>query len=323
MSLDNKWLTERLSEARQGSKQWTAIFEAVQEWASEGLFPEIEQLKDARRSFSADHRALNLLIDDLGDFFEHQYFDTEEERSRQNHIDLLWRRHELHNKHLTTAFESYVNRVMKLHGMTVRWEPLYWREDQDYSDAQFYPKIGPFDEHCQLASQRGAVFADISYISAESSEWIIEKLIYAMDRARKILPEHLVLESAIINRKSDAFRISHVARLVPAIMLSYATNKNDINTGYVGAKSNQVSFLGHTSSASNASYHANADDTNTGHVSVKSGRVGLMGHTASASNAAYNANTNNVNTAHVELARDIEGIKSILSQAYIAHASNK
>jgi len=320
----DKWLSERLSPARYSSAQWRALYEAVEEWAKQGLFPDIDRLKEARKTFTTDREALNLLIDDMGDFFEHEDLSSYEERLRQNHIDILWRRHELHNKRLTIAFESYVNRVMKLHGMTLTWEPLYWRRDQDYSNAQLYPKIGILDEHCELLSQRGSIYADITYISAESADWIVDKLEYAMDRARKILPEHIVVDSAIIHRRKDTHWFHHLTTLANAVMITYATNKGDLNVGYVDSETRLISLLGHTSNASNVAFYHNLGDTNTAHIENETKQIGLIGHTTNATAIAGSDNKGDHNTGHVKADdEELNRLRASIRQAYIAHAKGK
>jgi hypothetical protein len=137
-----EWLSGRLSPARQESAVWVELFQVIEQWFDEYVFPAVERLKDARRTFGQDDEALNRLIDEFGDFFEVPEID-EEARGIQRHIDLLWRRHELHKKRTTVAFDSYVNRVMRLNGLDFQWHPLYWRSGDDYATCAFYPLL-PF-----------------------------------------------------------------------------------------------------------------------------------------------------------------------------------
>lgn len=290
VTMSDQWLSSRLSDARKNSPQWVALFEAIEEWTAEGLLPEIAKLKDAKKTFSEDRQSLNLTIEDMGDFFDYEDL-TDASRAKQNHIDILWRRHELHNKRLTVAFESYVNRVMKLHGMSINWEPLYYRSDEDYATANFYPKIGSLEEHAQLPTQRGSIFTDISYLSPQSSGWIVDKLNLALSRARQILPEHIVAESAIIKREVKTRNVHFAATLGAPIMACYGTNKGDVNTGHVIGPSVRQSFAGTTTNLSNATYGNNKGDINIGGVNVEG--------------------------------NSLDSLRATISQAHIAHASGK
>lgn len=222
-----EWLSGRLSPARQESQVWIELFQVIEQWLDEYVFPAVERLKDARRTFGQDDEALNRLIDEFGDFFEAPEID-EDARGIQRHIDLLWRRHELHKKRTTVAFDSYVNRVMRLNGLDFQWHPLYWKNDDNYATCQFYPKITAFADKCHLLSSRGCIIIDLDKIAGYDNDWLVDRIQRAQERARKIIPEHIVLEPAMMLRNPVVARhISHAGAKWMGVM--FASNAGDTN----------------------------------------------------------------------------------------------
>lgn len=236
------WLSARLSPARQTSPIWREIMETVEEWQASQVFPKIERLKHARKTFSDDDEALNRLINELGDFFEVPEID-DNTRGKQKHLDLLWRRHELHKKRTTVAFDSYVNRVLSLHGLDAKWMPLYWRKKDDYATCTFFPKLREFESLCELLSSRGAIFLDLDTVPiGHSSEWLVERMDLAYKRARKIIPEHLVIDAGIVQRKVITEKTRIQAVVNKAWVYANGTNQGDINTAHADVDIGNVAF---------------------------------------------------------------------------------
>ncbi len=230
-----EWLSGRLSPARQESRVWVELFQIIEQWFDEYVFPAVERLKDARRTFGQDDEALNRLIDEFGDFFEVPEID-EEARGIQRHVDLLWRRHELHKKRTTVAFDSYVNRVMRLNGLDFQWYPLYWQSGDDYATCRFYPKIPTFADKCDHLSSRGCIIIDLDKITGYESNWLGDRIQRAQERARKIVPEHIVIEPAMMLREPIVARhISHaVARWIGVVFASNADDSSTMRANGVG-----------------------------------------------------------------------------------------
>lgn len=262
----DEWLSGRLSPSRQESAVWVELFQVIEQWFDEYVFPAVERLKDARRTFGQDDEALNRLIDEFGDFFEVPEID-EEARGIQRHIDLLWRRHELHKKRTTVAFDSYVNRVMRLNGLDFQWHPLYWEAGTDYATCRFYPKIHIFFEKCNYLSSRGCIIIDLDKIAGYDNSWLADRIQRAQERARKIIPEHIVLEPAMMLRSPAMARhVSHARASWLGVI--HATNAGDINTMRASGKgSNRVVHSG--AKMMSISHSDNQGNQNTAHMNGK------------------------------------------------------
>ncbi len=286
----NKWLSERLSPARQESSVWVELFEAIEEWADTSIFPEVERLKDARKAFGSDDTALNYLISEMGDFFEVPEIDGNT-REVQRHVDLLWRRHELHKKRLTVAFDSYLNRVLNLHGLSASWEPLYWKSGEDYANCDLYPNIGILSDYCDHLSSRGAVYVDIDRSEIPSNDWLFEKLKLANQRARKVVPAHIVVDGNILRRGLNGCTLKAVGQLRKGWMIGYATNEGDFNISRVDGevRSKTISAVSNPKKVIHATNKADSNTArvNSSHDSRSFGGSGKPIH------IAYGAGTTN------------------------------
>ena len=281
-----EWLSGRLSPARKESAVWVELFQVIEQWFDEYVFPAVERLKDARRTFGQDDEALNRLIDEFGDFFEVPEID-EEARGIQRHIDLLWRRHELHKKRTTVAFDSYVNRVMRLNGLDFQWHPLYWKKGDDYATCAFYPKLPEYQHYCDNLSSRGAVLLDLNSVPRGfEPEWLTRRTELAIARAKKISPEHIVVNDAVMQRHSAATGTAFTSILSKAWMIRYASNKGDVNLAHGAGEAPSIGIGFATSSPSLSGFALNSGDVNTASAIVNASppihRAGISSRTASA-----------------------------------------
>lgn len=292
-----EWLSGRLSTARQESQVWVELFQVIEQWIDEYVFPAVERLKDARRTFGKDDEALNRLIDEFGDFFEVPEID-EEARGIQRHIDILWRRHELHKKRTTVAFDSYVNRVMRLNGLDFQWHPLYWKKGGDYATCAFYPKLPEYQHYCDNLSSRGTVFLDLNIVPyGTDTEWLVRRTELAIARAKKITPEHIVVNDAVMHRHSATSGITFVSLLSTAWMVRYASNKGDVNVAHITSNSFGSIFAG-IPQASFAGYASNDGDVNIAHGHGDAPDINMGIASSSAKSAGYSSNRGDVNIAH-------------------------
>lgn len=292
----NEWLSGRLSPARQESAVWVALFQVIEQWFDECVFPSVERLKDARRTFGQDDEALNRLIDELGDFFEVPEIDAEV-RGIQRHIDLLWRRHELHKKRTTVAFDSYVNRVMLLNGLNFQWYPLYWRAGDDYATCKFYPKLPEYQHFCDHLSSRGTVLLNLNTVPyGIDTEWLVRRTELAIARAKKITPEHIVVNDAVMHRHSATGSISFLSFSSKAWAICYASNKGDVNVAHIVSESFMGMGSGHPAAAS-VGYATNQNDVNIacGVGAIADVNMGVI--TSSVKSAGYGSNAGDVNVA--------------------------
>lgn len=291
-----EWLSGRLSTARQESQVWVELFQVIEQWIDEYVFPAVERLKDARRTFGKDDEALNRQIDEFGDFFEVPEID-EEARGIQRHIDILWRRHELHKKRTTVAFDSYVNRVMRLNGLDFQWHPLYWKKGGDYATCAFYPKLPEYQHYCDNLSSRGTVLLDLNSVPRGfEPEWLTRRTELAIARAKKISPEHIVVNDAVMQRHSAATGTAFTSILSKAWMIRYASNKGDFNLAHITSHSS-IGIAHGVPVASSAGYVSNAGDVNLAHGAGESPSIGIGFATSFPSLSGFASNSGDVNTA--------------------------
>ena len=291
-----EWLSGRLSPARQESAVWVELFQVIEQWFDEYVFPAVERLKDARRTFGQDDEALNRLIDEFGDFFEVPEID-EEARGIQRHIDLLWRRHELHKKRTTVAFDSYVNRVMRLNGLDFQWHPLYWAAGDDYATCAFYPLLPEYRNYCDNLSSRGTVFLDLNIVPhGFDSRWLVRRTELAIARAKRITPEHIVVNDAVMHRHSATSQFSFVSLLSKGWMARYASNRGDVNVAHITSNS-FGSICAGIPQESFAGYASNRGDVNIAHGHGDAPNINMGMTSSSAKIAGYICNDGDVNIA--------------------------
>ena len=260
----SKWLSQRLTSSRRSSPVWVGLYESIEEWHACYVFPAIDRLRDSRKTFTKDDEALTRLIGDMGDFFEVPEIDSET-RGIQRHLDLLWRKHELHKKRTTVAFDSYVNRVMKLHGISLSWMPLYWRKDEDYSTAKFYPKLKEFQEFQGNLSSRGYVYLDLDSMPHKRAAWIDEKITLGSERAREIIPEHLVINGSVLHRRVIASKVNYYAIVNKPLVLAFGGNKGDHHEAHVNS-TNKTTYLATMNSSAVINSGSNKGDHHEAHV---------------------------------------------------------
>lgn len=292
----DEWLSGRLSPARQESAVWVELFQVIEQWLDEYVFPSVERLKDARRTFGQDDEVLNRLIDELGDFFEVPEIDAEV-RGIQRHIDLLWRRHELHKKRTTIALDSYVNRVMLLNGLNFQWYPLYWRAGDDYATCKFYPKLPEYQHFCDYLSSRGTVLLNLNTVPyGTDTQWLVRRTELAIARAKKISPEHIVVNDAVMQRHSAATGTAFTSILSKAWMIRYASNKGDFNLAHITSHSS-IGIAHGVPVASSAGYVSNAGDVNLAHGAGEAPSIGIGFATSFPSLSGFASNSGDANTA--------------------------
>lgn len=242
--MSEKWLSSRLTKSRKKSPVWVALNEVIEEFWEQVVFPDIERLRVARKLYSNDEELLNNLIEEMGDFFEAPEID-EFTRNIQRHIDLLWRRSELHNKNLQLAFDSYVNRVMVLHNLNFKWLPLYWRRDEEYETATFYPALPELSHYADNLSSRGSIYADLGSLENKPAEWIEDKINLAINRAKKILPINLVIEGGLLARDTRSNRFVFFKPRIKAYMVAHGVSeKGRKYTLEINGKTSLITDLG-------------------------------------------------------------------------------
>ncbi len=201
----DKWLSGRLTDARLTSDIWTQLFEAIEELWGEMVFPSVERLKYARKTFTQDREALARLMNELGDVFEVPIAME----SYEQHLGILRRRWEVHRKRVQPMLQSLLERNFP--GLGAVWQALYCPKDQSYSNANLVTiEQLNTDEKSVLNSHFLTSRGNIS-IFLPAFRWLMSKrgqddkeILEAVYRqARRILPEHIVLEFLSLRDHAD------------------------------------------------------------------------------------------------------------------------
>lgn len=116
--MENNWLKERLTKAKQNSKLWGAFVDALQDVWNDNIGPILIRISNRKSFFTMDSEDMNTRISEYGRFF----IIEESDKSRRPML-LTQRLDEVHFKGTYRPIEQTFWR--EFGEMPISWEPLY------------------------------------------------------------------------------------------------------------------------------------------------------------------------------------------------------
>lgn len=157
-----KWLVERLTKSKQGSPQWVALAEALEEYWDTHFFNELQTFEDSKNIFTASEDHLNQKIAEFGDYFDTALpLDTSGKR-----LSISWQRANIHEKDTIVPFVNSLS--VNFAGLGVTWEPLYSNKSQPYARDNLFTEqevqIKKWDLNDFWMTSRGKIAVDLTHL---------------------------------------------------------------------------------------------------------------------------------------------------------------
>ncbi|EKO3663304.1 hypothetical protein M3929_002611 [Vibrio metschnikovii] len=157
-----KWLVERLTKSKQGSPQWVALAEALEEYWDTHFFNELQTFEDSKNIFTASEDHLNQKIAEFGDYFD-TALPIDESGKR---LSISWQRDNIHEKDTIVPFVNALR--VNFAGLGVTWEPLYSNKSLPYARDNLFTEqevqIKKWDLNDFWMTSRGKIAVDLTHL---------------------------------------------------------------------------------------------------------------------------------------------------------------
>ncbi|ELA9885251.1 hypothetical protein [Vibrio parahaemolyticus] len=203
-----KWLVERLTKSKQGSPQWVALAEALEEYWDTHFFNELQTFEDSKNIFTASEDHLNQKIAEFGDYFDTALpLDTSGKR-----LSISWQRANIHEKDTIVPFVNSLS--VNFAGLGVTWEPLYSNKSLPYARDNLFTEqevqIKKWDLNDFWMTSRGKIAVDLTHLHklGMAKETFIAIAKREIERLR---PAHIVYDGElfILTINFDYAPLSH------------------------------------------------------------------------------------------------------------------
>ncbi|MGD1507093.1 hypothetical protein ACP6H7_24770 [Vibrio harveyi] len=186
-----KWLVERLTKSKQGSPQWVALAEALEEYWDTYFFSELQTFEDSKNIFTANDEHLNKKIAEFGDYFDTALpIDSSGKR-----LSISWQRANIHEKDTIVPFVNAL--CVNFAGLGVTWEPLYSNRSQAYTLDNLYTEQEIQLKQWELddfwMTSRGKIAVDLTHLHqlGMAKETFIA---IAQREIERLRPSHIVYD---------------------------------------------------------------------------------------------------------------------------------
>nr|WP_234941915.1 hypothetical protein [Vibrio anguillarum] len=180
-----------MTKSKQGSPQWVALAEALEEFWDAYFFSGLNEFKNSKNLFTASEAHLNQKIAEYGDYFDTALpIDTSGKR-----LSISWQRANIHEKDTIVPFVSSLN--VNFAGLGVTWEPLYSNANQAYARDNLFTeaqvKLKQWDLADFWMTSRGRIAVDLTHLHqlGMSKETFIA---IAQREIERLRPSHIVYD---------------------------------------------------------------------------------------------------------------------------------
>ncbi|MCC8380451.1 hypothetical protein [Xenorhabdus sp. PB30.3] len=186
-----KWLVERLTKSKQGSTQWIALAEALEEFWDTYFFANLQTLEDGKNIFTANNSHLNQKIAEFGDYFDTALpIDVSSKR-----LSISWQRANIHEKNTIVPFVNSLQ--VNFAGLNVTWEPLYSNRSLPYVIDNLFTKqeinLNSWNLNDFWMTSRGKIAVDLTHLHClgmTKDEFIT----IAKREIERLRPSHIVYD---------------------------------------------------------------------------------------------------------------------------------